>query len=1116
MSLILVAEMVFSPYNSEVVNLEHQASQCNDLRSDLIHTSSPRFQNQSLYRNVTVDIVFVGYDQEAVNVSTIDSMLQKDFELNYSDAIISYRFNTEYFFADGLYYLSLRSFVLQNSVNDTTSGLNETALQIQKDSGTRMSIYLNQSGRAINATAVEDWFAQNPYSTSQQAVCTLYVLNFTDLDSSDHALEHWYNVTVRNPDTNDFRDFWRAEWDNSLNPNVRFPFCGFSSKSRIFYVDPSAFTWYLSWARIWWGISVGGLKYDYYYNDLDSFLAIHDVNTPEGKSALAQYLAGWIDDLLTNLVSPKGLIQEESVPLVPLAKSMSMQILVLNNASQYGYTNERMSWIINQTHIERTFEDLLPYMDVEVSVRFADLMDYPAINTILNESIINVENGTTYYSMIDLWEDLINVREDYFNLTDAELVINTYVFLLNNVSMIYGGGIATGAAYNNQVLMFKPVELYFHLDGVTPKAGNTFGLIHECGHDLGFGHTFQKPRFAGDFVGDTMGYFSGFASFSKIRTDLLRRTIADMRLLNIMDKLVQDEYWYDQGSSSPEMDFLFDKIQEKIDEVNLSYDRLQYLESIYFLDEVEQLEDLLRSLIMPKPAWSWPMFQHDPDHSGYSTSPAPNTNNTLWNYTTDSHVWSSPSIAGNMVYVGSIDHNIYCLNASTGTLIWNFATGAGVESSPAFVDGRIYFGSYDDKVYCLNASNGKPLWNYTTGGEIWSSPTVVEDRLYVGSSDTYVYCLNASTGAYIWSYKTEGIVGSSPAVVENMVCIGSRDHNIYSINASSGALIWNYLTAGVVDSSPVIFNDRVYVGSYDKSLYCLNASTGTVVWNHPTNGPIYSSPAVAYGNVYFGSNDGRVYCLDASSGAHVWNISTDDYVFSSPAVADGKIYIGSYSGKVYCVDALIGEFIWTYTIDAAVGSCAVADGNVYVGSDDGNIYALGTQGNHDLTITNVTTSKTGGSIEAVGQNCACRINMMIQDIGDHDENQEIAVYVNTTRIATQIVTLMHNSLTTVSFNWDTTGYAIGNYTLWAYVQPVSDESYRLDNIFLDGSISVLLPGDVNGDGYVGIDDIFAMALHFGAETGQPSYDPVCDINDDNYIGIDDIFTAAQHFGEEYP
>ena len=61
-----------------------------------------------------------------------------------------------------------------------------------------------------------------------------------------------------------------------------------------------------------------------------------------------------------------------------------------------------------------------------------------------------------------------------------------------------------------------------------------------------------------------------------------------------------------------------------------------------------------------------------------------------------------------------------------------------------------------------------------------------------------------------------------------------------------------------------------------------------------------------------------------------------------------------------------------------------------------------------------------------------------------------------------------------------------------------------------------LLGDVNGDGYVGIDDVFLVASHFSKELGDPEYSRVYDLNGDGYVGIDDIFTAAQHFGEENP
>ena len=65
----------------------------------------------------------------------------------------------------------------------------------------------------------------------------------------------------------------------------------------------------------------------------------------------------------------------------------------------------------------------------------------------------------------------------------------------------------------------------------------------------------------------------------------------------------------------------------------------------------------------------WPMFRHDLQHSGYSTSDAPDTNNVLWNYTTSDSVYSSPAVVDGKVYIGSYDGKVYCLDADNGKVV---------------------------------------------------------------------------------------------------------------------------------------------------------------------------------------------------------------------------------------------------------------------------------------------------------------------------------------------------------------------------------------------------------------------------------------------------------------
>jgi len=337
----------------------------------------------------------------------------------------------------------------------------------------------------------------------------------------------------------------------------------------------------------------------------------------------------------------------------------------------------------------------------------------------------------------------------------------------------------------------------------------------------------------------------------------------------------------------------------------------------------------------------WPMFHHDLNNNGYSTSDAPDTNNVKWSYYLGVSV-ASPAVADGKVYVGTNDKKVYCLDADTGNQIWNYSTDDGVYlSSPAVADGKVYINEADE-VLCLDAGTGSQIWSYTSGGG-WSSPAVADGKVYVGSNGNKMYCLDAGTGSELWSYTTGDSVKSSPAVVNGKVYIGSADGNVYCLDADTGSELWSYTTGDLVISSPAVVNGKVYIGSADGNVYCLNADTGTKIWNYNPCCVHFSSPAVAYEKVYIGGYcDGKVYCLDADTGSKIWSYTTGNSIWSSPAIANGKVYIGSNDHKVYCLFAETGSQIWSYpTGNAVISSPAVADENVYVGSGDGIIYCFG-------------------------------------------------------------------------------------------------------------------------------------------------------------------------------
>jgi len=337
----------------------------------------------------------------------------------------------------------------------------------------------------------------------------------------------------------------------------------------------------------------------------------------------------------------------------------------------------------------------------------------------------------------------------------------------------------------------------------------------------------------------------------------------------------------------------------------------------------------------------WPMFHHDPAHTGYTTESISDDLELLWSYQTGNCVDSSPAVANGKVFVGSRDEKIYCLDEDTGNLFWSYKTGGNVVSSPAVANGKVFVGSGDGKIYCLDENTGELVWSYKTGGSGDSSPAVANGKVFVGSYDNKIYCLDENNGKLIWSYETGSGVFSSPAVADGKVFVGSDDNKIYCLDENNGKLIWSSEIGYGVVSSPTVTNDKVFVGSLDFKIYCLDENNGKLIWSYDTGSEVNSLPAVANDKVFVGSLDFKIYCLDENNGDLIWSYETGNQVGSSPAVANDKVFVGSYDNKIYCLDENTGKLIWSYETGGGHSSPAVANGKIFVGSRDNRIYCFG-------------------------------------------------------------------------------------------------------------------------------------------------------------------------------
>ncbi len=89
----------------------------------------------------------------------------------------------------------------------------------------------------------------------------------------------------------------------------------------------------------------------------------------------------------------------------------------------------------------------------------------------------------------------------------------------------------------------------------------------------------------------------------------------------------------------------------------------------------------------------WLMSRHDLQHTGSSTSYAPNSSNLMWIFnTTASEVVTCPAVDDGKVIFSASNGNVYALNSTTGQQIWMRVTANrenSMWSSPAVDSGRI-------------------------------------------------------------------------------------------------------------------------------------------------------------------------------------------------------------------------------------------------------------------------------------------------------------------------------------------------------------------------------------------------------------------------------------------
>jgi outer membrane protein assembly factor BamB len=232
-----------------------------------------------------------------------------------------------------------------------------------------------------------------------------------------------------------------------------------------------------------------------------------------------------------------------------------------------------------------------------------------------------------------------------------------------------------------------------------------------------------------------------------------------------------------------------------------------------------------------------------------------------------------------------------------------------VFSSPAVAGDLVFVGSCNGVVHAIDRGTGQARWKYNAladGGkraEFHGTPVLTEELLVIASDDRspdgigFVYAFERNTGRVRWKYP------AGAGVMADLVREGSRLYavtladELICLDVASGRLRWRFASGWVnegmtnVVASPVVSGGRVAFGGQNGVIHTLDAKSGRLTGKRDVGARVVTPLVRAGGALYFGTADRRIHrlALDRSS-AHA-ALGIGGIPFGPPTPIDDSIFL---------------------------------------------------------------------------------------------------------------------------------------------------------------------------------------------------------------------------------
>lgn len=442
---------------------------------------------------------------------------------------------------------------------------------------------------------------------------------------------------------------------------------------------------------------------------------------------------------------------------------------------------------------------------------------------------------------------------------------------------------------------------------------------------------------------------------------------------------------------------------------------------------------LIASLVLPcslAVAEDWPTYLKDNTRVGATSESLKFPLQLQWQFQSDAapqSAWEGPrnepiegqlmkhrarfddahhvAAVGDRVYFGSsVDHQVRCLDATTGETVWRFFTGGPVRLTPTIHEGRAYFGSDDGCVYCLEANTGREVWKLQVGPRVerllargqmisrWPVRTgvlIADNVAYFGAGifpheTVYLCAADARTGKLLWkndrvSQRDAGRDDLSPQgyllANEDLLFVPSGNSLPAAFERKTGEHVfkksygWRNTAGGEVGGTQALLSDGQLYSAGSHHFLALNEKTGAAGFAYIPGQQLTFRGTHAYiatGKEVIGvdreahrqatlkrqelyttrSNFRSDRAKLAEIDQQMAELAQGGILWKTPFVAESSIALAGNAvlvggmDEVRALDLADGRELWSAKVDAEVRGLAIAAGRLFVSTNGGSIYTF--------------------------------------------------------------------------------------------------------------------------------------------------------------------------------